>query len=72
MGVPIVLLALALVLATTSRTPRTALPMLLLVQITGASLCLQAILLGKVRIATCNGLAPFVRLGLLRFLKSTK
>ena len=52
MGVPIALLALALVLATASGTPRTALPMLLLVQITGASLCLRAILLGKARIAT--------------------
>ena len=52
MGVPIALLALALVLATTSRTPRTALPMLLLVWSTGACLLLRAILLGKARIAT--------------------
>ena len=51
---PIALLALALVLATASGTPRTALPMLLLVQITGASLCLRAILLGKARIATLS------------------
>ena len=48
---PIALLALALVLATASRTPRTALPMLLLVRITGASLRLRAILLSKARIA---------------------
>ena len=52
MGVPITLLALALVLATASRTPRTVLPLLLLVWITGAGLRLRAILLGKVRIAT--------------------
>ena len=52
MGVPITLLALALVLATTSGTPRTMLPVLLLVWSAGASLCLQAILLGKARIAT--------------------
>ena len=51
MGVPIALLALALVLATASRTPRTALPMLLMVWITGAGLRLRAILLGKARIA---------------------
>ena len=51
MGVPIALLALALVLATASRTPRTALPVLLLVRITGAGLRLRAILLGKARIA---------------------
>ena len=49
---PIALLALALVLATASRTPRTALPMLLLVWSAGACLLLRAILLGKVRIAT--------------------
>ena len=52
MGVPIALLALALVLATMPRTPRTVLPMLLLVRSAGASLHLQAILLGKARIAT--------------------
>ena len=51
MRVPIALLALALVLATASRTPRTALPMLLLVWSAGACLLLRAILLGKARIA---------------------
>ena len=50
MRVPIALLALAF--ATASRTPRTALPMLLLVWSAGACLLLRAILLGKARIAT--------------------
>ena len=54
MGVPIALLALAFVLATASRTPRTVLPMLLLVRSAGACLLLRAILLGKVRIAALS------------------